>query len=475
MQKKYFPLNRYIAALLLLVSFAFTSCEDDEGSSPSASNAKVNDWILENMEFWYYWNTQLPGSTDKTLAPDQYFESLLVQEDRFSWIQDDYQELLNSLQGISKEAGFEFVLYLESQTGSNVVGQIMYVKPNSSASAAGLKRGDVFSHINNQQLTTENYQSVLSSIDENFSMRYKALDVEAGQLGTEQTISLQPVEYTENPIFLSKTFDIGGHKIGYFVYNFFANGVDNGGEYESQMQTVFSAFKTQGITDLVLDLRFNSGGVESAANSLASHIGKGLDVSTIFSRKQYNADVQQAIIDDPDLGEEFLVSKFQSKSSNIGNQLGNGRVYILTGTRTASASELVINALKPYMDVFLIGDVTVGKNVGSISLYEENDPKITWGMQPIVVKIFNSQNQSDYGNGFSPNILDEDRSLSIYPLGDERETLLAHAIEQITGVNTGGRKKTGEVWRKSVGHSLDMKRRSFQLVVDEPRVKTLLK
>jgi hypothetical protein len=119
------------------------------------------------------------------------------------------------------------------------------------------------------------------------------------------------------------------------------------------------------------------------------------------------------------------------------------------------------------MDVFLIGDVTVGKNVGSISLYEEDDPEITWGMQPIVVKIFNSQNQSDYSNGFTPNITDNDNSLTLYPLGDVREALLSQAIGHITGTGSSGRKRTEANVRRSVGHSLDLKRRSNQLVIDK--------
>jgi carboxyl-terminal processing protease len=455
---------RMAAFALVALMFIAGSCDDDD--SPS-SHTKVNNWILDNMEFWYFWNTQLPSSPDKNLAPDQFFESLLVTEDRFSWIQENYQELLNSLQGITKEAGFEFVLYLESQGSNNVIGQIVYVKPSSPAAAAGLKRGDIFSQINNQTLTVDNYSSILSQMGENYTMRYKPLDIQNETFGAEQSVSLQPVQYSENPNYLSKTFDIDGKKIGYYVYNFFSNGVDDGEEYADEMESIFANFKSQGVTDLIVDLRFNSGGAESAANNLSSYLGKGIDNTKTFSRKMYNADVEEAIINDPELGSEFLISKFGNKQSNVGNQLSNGRVYILTGSRTASASELVINALKPYMEVFLIGDVTVGKNVGSISLYEEDDPEITWGMQPIVVKIFNSLDQSDYGNGFTPNITDEDNSLTLYPLGDEREALLSHAIGHITGAGSTGRKRTGENVRTSIGHSLDVKRRTNQLVIDD--------
>ncbi|MFM7851365.1 MAG: S41 family peptidase, partial [Flammeovirgaceae bacterium] len=172
-----------------------------------------------------------------------------------------------------------------------------------------------------------------------------------------------------------------------------------------------------GITDLVVDLRFNSGGAEAATVNLASLIGKGVDNTKVFAKRQYNANLTQQILNDPNYGAAFLSTKFVNKTQNIGNMLRNGRVYILTGPRTASASELLINGLKPYMDVYLIGSTTYGKNVGSISIYEQNDPKNTWGMQPIVVKSFNSLDQSNYSNGFTPNIKDDDNGV-LAPLGD---------------------------------------------------------
>jgi hypothetical protein len=118
------------------------------------------------------------------------------------------------------------------------------------------------------------------------------------------------------------------------------------------------------------------------------------------------------------------------------------------------------------MDVFLIGDVTYGKNVGSISIYDEDDPENTWGMQPIIVKVYNSLDQSDYSEGFTPNIENKDNNLLIYPLGDTREELLSKALEQITGAPIGGRKHQAVESREMIGHSLDQKRRSFILNVE---------
>jgi C-terminal processing protease CtpA/Prc len=234
------------------------------------------------------------------------------------------------------------------------------------------------------------------------------------------------------------------------------------------MRTIFADFKAQGITDFVLDLRFNSGGSEKAAATLASLIGKDINDTKVFARRAYNRSVENEILNDPRLGEEFLSTPFSNESGNIGSLLSGGRIYVLTSSRTASASELVINALKPFMEVYLIGDVTYGKNVGSISLYDRTDASNKWGLQPIVVKVYNSLDQSDYASGFTPDVLHDDNGLYLYPLGDTREALLALAIGQITGTASSGRMAAGRQRMKSlVGHSLDEKRRSFNLVIDQ--------
>jgi carboxyl-terminal processing protease len=463
------------AALLAFVSLTLfpTSCSKDN-PSPENDDTYVNDWILENMEYWYLWNDEIPTATNRNQSPDTYFDALLSSEDRFSWIEEDYQELLNSLQGITREAGFEFALYRESEGATTVIAQILYTKPGSPAEVAGLKRGDIITHINGQQFTTDNYRALIGALGEAYTIQYKAIVVEEERFEDSQTLSLSPVEYHENPNYYHSIITDGDKKIGYYVYNFFTSGTEADETlYDDQMDAVFQAFKSAGITDLILDLRFNSGGSEVSANNLASLIGPEVNSSKVFFKREYNEQVTQAILEDPDAGQNFLSSKFLNKSQNIGSQLTDNRVYILTSSRTASASELIINALKPYMEVFLIGDVTYGKNVGSISIYEENDPRNTWGMQPIIVKAFNSLGESDYSEGFTPDVENADNGTLIYPIGDTREALLRDAIGQITGTSTSGRIRKPKAPKDLIGHSLDLQKRSFNLIVEFPFKKTI--
>ncbi|MFM7850838.1 MAG: S41 family peptidase, partial [Flammeovirgaceae bacterium] len=447
--------------LVTLVASLLTlqSCKKDDPVNP---NDYVNSWILENMKEAYYWTDKIPTSPNKTLAPEPFFESLLNKtDDKFSWIQENYQDLLNSLQGVTKEAGYEFALYYADNAKVNLIAVILYIKKGSPAETAGLKRGDIIDKINGTQLTASNYQTLLQAISENHSITYRP--VINNTVGASQTLSLTTVEYAENPNFLDKVITVSNRKIGYYVYNLFSTGpTASSTQYNDEMDAVFDRFKAAGITDLVVDLRFNSGGAETATVNLASLIGKGVDNTKVFAKRQYNANLTQQILNDPNYGAAFLSTKFVNKTQNVGNMLRNSRVYILTGPRTASASELLINGLKPYMDVYLIGSTTYGKNVGSISIYEQNDPKNTWGMQPIVVKSFNSLDQSNYSNGFTPNIKDDDNGV-LAPLGDTSERLLSLAINQI--LNGGRLIPSTEGYGDLVGHSFGIKGRNTDLII----------
>jgi carboxyl-terminal processing protease len=423
MRRKSFSLKWLLLVILGLSTF--TACNDDE---PVTGNNYVNNWIYDNMDFWYYWNSQLPKKSGTSANPSVFFENLLNAQDRFSIIHDDYEELLNSLSGISKEAGYEFLLYLESEGSTNVIAQIIYIKPGSPAASTALKRGDYITHVNNTRITTSNYRDLLDQMGENHSITYKAVNTVDKTFGAPTNLSLQTVEVEENPNFFYTVFDHGEKKIGYYVYHFFAPGIGEGEEYNNQMNQIFDYFKAQSITDLIVDFRYNGGGYVSSSIHLASLLGKNIDATKVFTKREYNSDVTSYF----KLTEQDLVEKFTNQPSNIGNQLA-GNLYILTSTRTASASELVINGLRPFMTVTLIGDKTVGKNVGSIPIYDESNlAKNRWIMLPIVVKSFNSANQSNYSTGFIPDFTVEEGAI-LYPYGSDDDPLLSAAISQITG------------------------------------------
>lgn len=456
-----------LGLVLIGVALSFEACLEDE-PAPLGPNEYVNNWVLENLRAVYYWNASIPADPDKSLAPPDFFDALLDPADRFSWIQENYLELQKQLQGIRKEAGYDFTLYRETAGSDNVIAQIVFVKANSPATTAGLKRGDVITHINSERLTVNNYQALLAKLGESHTITYQAYDYTQQNFSAATTLTLVPVELTENPILFKSTITLSGKKIGYLVYRFFAAGPGN--QYLTELEQAFQEFRDAGISEFVLDLRFNNGGSLAVSTQLASLVGKGIGNTKTFYKLEYNANVMQEIRNDPRRGEASLAQRFVSKSQNIGSLLASGNVYVLTSARTASASEMVMNGLRPFMNVVSIGATTAGKDLGSVTIFKENDPQNTWGMQPIVVRLVNANGQG-YGAGFAPTVPVQDNALQLFRLGDVRERLLNKALEMIVGAPVTGRTTTAErSWGDEVGSSLDATNR-----LREPQLEQLPK
>lgn len=449
--------------LLGLLIWGATSCKDDEEIEPKVEepvnpNIAINKWINDVMKEVYLWLAEMKTPIANTSAPEDYFESLLNRPtDRFSVIYPDYQQLINSLNGISLEAGYEFTLYRESSSNNNVIAEITYIKKNSPASNAGMRRGDYITRINGTQMTLENYRTVLGLIDKPHTLNTLRFNESSGGFVAQPELSLTPVELSENPNFLDSVYTVNGEKIGYVIYHFFAPGSGNNSTaYDQEMDGIFADFKAKGIQHLILDFRYNGGGFVSSAVNLASLIAPSVKTTDIFSKTKYNSFLMQ--FDNL----KNVQTPFKEKAENLGKILKGNRVYILTSTRTASASELIINGLKPYMDVFIIGDKTTGKNVGSVPFEDDDNPANKYGMLPIVSRSFNSLDQSEYTNGFLPNIEAKESSERLKPLGDVNELLLRKAIEQITGVPSGARFQ--QLQRVDVGSTLDSKVRAGVMI-----------
>ena len=427
-----------IFSLLLI----FSSCNSELDVEPKSENtpfpteyAEGNNWILENMQFFYLWNEHLPTDYDIEVDPLTFFESLLYtydlqvrpEGDRFSYMVEDATELEASLNGQETAIGAEFTFYLLEEGAEDVIAQIVYVLPKSPAEKAGLKRGDIIYEVNGQTLDIHNYYS---SLYKEQSLSLGIADLENGQIiknGRTADVTAEIIQ--ENPVFLDSIYSIGSNRIGYLIYNQFIPG-PNGSSvatYDNQINQIFSAFQSSDITELIIDLRYNPGGYISSAVNLASLVGSGIDESMVFYKQEWNSSLSVKLKNT--YGEEFLVENFLAKNENVGNLLN--RVYVLTSSYTASASELLINGLMPYMDVYIIGSATTGKNVGSLTITDE-DGAIPYGLQPVVFKCYNSLGQSDYTAGFDPDI-EAQESLELKDLGNVDETLLQLALGHISG------------------------------------------
>lgn len=466
-------------SLLFLSSFLFAfllSCKDDNNGDDSGMTQQqkteyINGWIYDNMSIYYYWNAHLPrlSNLNKTSDPGDFFESLLYnpdtrEGDRFSWIQKNYIDLLNALSGYSpSEMGFDYQFVQDINTGV-ISARVLYVKKGTAAEKKGLKRGMYITTVNGKAMTATNYQSVLAS-----NLTSYKLGIQSGE-----TIEYIPdLNYAENPIYMDSVYVDGDKKTGYLVYNSFVRGItDNAYEYDKQLIEVLTRFQNEGVNNLVLDLRYNSGGAVTSATSLASVLVPNRKTSDVFVNYEYNALLSQEL-STADKTDYFADKIYNTSVSipHLGDQLD--KLYILIGERSASASELIINGLNPFMEskIVLIGETTYGKNVASVTFIEENK-KYTdinkCGMQPIIAKLSNANGYSDYVDGFAPTHYLREIFEPMAELGDKKELLLSKALNLIIG----GPDIEGRSAVASEGVVL-LGKRDYNMYIDSDKIKGL--
>lgn len=434
-------MKKIVITSLLLFLFVIPFGCTDMNDNAVPSSLEVKDFVWKGMNLYYLWQADVPNLADNRFAnqsqlnafltpfasPTELFNALRVPSptDRFSVIFSDYTVLEGVLSGNTLNNGMDYGLKYTDASQTSVLGWVRYIIPNSDAATKDVHRGDIFYAIDGVPLTKDNYRTLLASDTYTVNLAdYSNVSGVVTLTPNGQSISLTKTNLAENPIFMNTVINQGTHNIGYLMYNgFYAS-------YDSQLNTVFGNFVSQNVTDLVLDLRYNSGGSIASATKLASMI-TGQFSGQLFARQQWNAKAQAYYLSN---NPSSLENKFVSGL----NGLHLNRVYILTTKATASASELVVNCLKSYIDVVQIGDVTTGKNVGSITLYDsptftksDVNPNHKYAMQPIVLKIVNKDNFGDYTAGITPTTSLPENLSNLGVIGNIDEPLLNTAINQI--------------------------------------------
>ncbi|WP_245583413.1 S41 family peptidase [Salinimicrobium terrae] len=470
---KNFPL------LITLFALILTSCsKDDEvleentssknlGETTEVSELEVEEFIYAGMNEIYLYKADVPvladnyfGTENEKLdylagsgSPESLFKSLKFTNDRFSFMTDDYKALEDRFNGVSSStAGMHFGLGQISGT-NNLFGFLQYIIPNTPAAEAGLTRGTVFTQINGQKMTSNNLETLLDS--DSFTINIGK--VEDGTLVlTDETVTLHQASYTANPIHMVKTLDVDGKKVGYLMYNSFI------GNFDDELNLAFGELKNQGVEELILDLRYNGGGDVVSAVDLASMI-TGQFEGKVFMQEKWN-DTYQAYFEEHK--PERLLNLFDDEirtGAKI-NSLGLLKVYVLATASTASASELIINGLDPYINVVHVGENTTGKFQASVTLYDSEDfskdkeinKNHTYALQPLVLKSANANGISDYINGLDPDVELSENINNLGTLGDPNEPLLQAALNHIRGISQisaadAGQQKKAESNLKIIG------------------------
>lgn len=311
---------------------------------------------------------------------------------------------------------------------------IQGVYPDSPAAKAGIKRGSMISQINGNLITASNindYYFSLLAPQSAFNLRLKEEDVKEK---TDRTVDLTSQAMYCNPVILNKVEEINGHRIGYLVYSSFD------ASFDQELFDAFKGFKGK-IDDLILDLRYNGGGHTISANLIATCIAGKASQGKVFAAYRYNAERMKKQNNKKD-EELFAYSYYPNLETSLSaGSLDLPRVYCLVGNGTASASELVINALKGIgADVILIGEQTTGKNVG-MEYTDLTVKENTYRLAPITFQTYNAEGFGDYEKGFTPDIIMDETNpnneastfLIHRDYGVDNEPLYAKAVELITG------------------------------------------
>ncbi|MCY1723370.1 S41 family peptidase [Prolixibacteraceae bacterium Z1-6] len=435
----------FLMVIVIALSFG---CQKDDSSGTEASEytKKVNLFIKDVMDDVYLWYNKMPNINYKyELNSFDYFDKLLYTDDKWSFITDDVEALENSFEGIEKTYGYSlaFGRFIDTQ---DIFAIVEFVYPETPASAAGIKRGDIIVEMNGASITDNNYTDLLYS--ESISITLGILENEA--IRADTSINLAAAQLNLNPVLFSNVVEHEGHKIGYMFY---AQFIDN---YNTSIDAALQNMINEQITDLVIDLRYNPGGVIWAAQHLCSAVAP-LDVvntNSILVKYFWNDKYQKEWVDNQIM---HNLEVYFDKTAPV--KLGLDHIHILTGSGTASASELTITGLSPYMDVTTVGDTTFGKYTGSTTFKPEEIYKSAgesyygeisnWGIQPIILRYANSAGVTDFKGGFVPTIEAEDDLWNTLPLGTKEEPLFKAAIEDISGspviAMKSGRRQTTKI------------------------------
>ncbi len=412
-----------MALLMIMVITMFTGCDKSnknefitsadsrffpDGPSmlvrepASCSALDQKKFVHEIMSDSYLWYDTVPQSV--RYNDFDSLEELLGflrydPKDRFSYIvsTQEHDDYFNKGQTVGLGASLQF-----TDLG---LFMVQYVYPDSPAADIGLERGDQILKINGKTINEITAQYEWDTIFGPDRLGIEvALDIKK-QDGTEQNLVLAKAGFDVHSVFQSQIIEHQGIKVGYLLFNAFIE------PSFAELARMFAEFHDQGVDEVVLDLRYNPGGMVAVAAALGGYLyGANTGIET-FALGTHN--------------NRYTVLDWSVPFEHHATDLELSRVVVLTSRESCSASELIINSLRVYMNVVVVGDTTCGKPVGMYG-YNFCDQYFA----PIEFEVKNARQKGGYFDGIPPNCrVKEDLAL---PLGDPEEKLLGEALHYIS-------------------------------------------
>lgn len=426
--------NKIVFQLLSIIflSFFLFSCKKDikqeltsnisptppPNPLPVGTSSQVNDVAFQKTQDYYLWNTQLPATLNTSSYTDPIGVMTAIRQysiepgfatpvDKWSFAMkktewNQYSGGMSSVSSSTSAAGdFGITVFFRAEGDLRV----RLTEPNSPGGILGIKRGWRITKINGStNITTSNSQYIIDNI-------YKAVSADVTFTkpdGSSIDLNLQAAHYADKPVYLDTVYNSANGNIGYLVYNSFLGNID---QTAAEYARVFNKFASAGITNLIVDLRYNGGGYVNLQEQLANYLITSQAQGSIMMKQIYNS------------------NHSNENSTVLFNKSGSlqlTKIYFIVSRGTASASELLINNLKPYMDVRLIGNSnTHGKPVGFFPI-EDGE----WYVFPVSFKTVNKNGEGNYYAGFTPNAIVADGLDKDW--GDINENSLASALRNIS-------------------------------------------
>ena len=412
---------RKLLILMFIAPLAACSSSDDGIVAPplgECSNTAQKQFVLDSMRDWYLWNDRLPAQVDlegfdspeellaflTTFSPNGSSGEPIDAERGFSFISlaEDEQQLFG-------EGRFEGYGFNSRFVAANDL-RLARVFEDSPAFRGGLRRGQRILELNDRTIADIEAQEGVGAVFDTTPIRFRMLETDGT---TEFTVTIEQDIVTIDPVPNNwRVIDAaGGRKVGYMALASFISTAD------AQMDQVFAEFRNQNVNDVILDLRYNGGGLVRTAELLGDLLGGFDNDGRVFSETLFNADRAAANND---------IEFFELRGSSI--SLVN--LVVIASSNTASASELVANSMDPWVGVgtgvSIVGDTTFGKPVGQIGL--EFCEKI---LRPTAFQTVNAAGFGDYFDGLTLDCAAAD-DLNV-ATGDDADPNIVAALSILDG------------------------------------------
>jgi C-terminal peptidase prc len=372
----------------------------------NCSTPSQNSWVRDQLTYFYYWYQHLPSNVNPASfdSPEAYLDAV-----RFRPIDNTYSYITSAAANDAFYSDSQFIGFGFGQQTTTLEIRVLQVYEDSPAIEAGLSRGDRITHVNGLTVAAMVTNGTIASAFGATEIGVASDITFVKASGEERSARMVKRLVTIPTVSLTQVVEVDGRRVGYLFFRNFVR------PSTAALDEAFASLKAAGATDLVLDLRYNGGGLVDVAVHLASLIGGTRTAGQVMLNYVHNDRVGPIY----NKTTRFLDAPEQA--------LNLQRLIVIATRSSASASELIINSLRPYMPVTVIGDTTYGKPVGQ---YGFNFCEKV--LVPVAFSLKNVNHEGDFFDGIAVDCAASDDIT--HPLGDPAEASYAEAL---TFIRTG--------------------------------------